>query len=224
MSFLKRSARLSGVALLLAGAAGAQVRSDTRIPISKEVTTTTVTEITSDGAVALDSARVALAVLPTFSVAAYGPLTEMNMTAILAAGDSMEIRMGQLAQSKGTAMSVRDYGSMLVNDHTAHLPEVIEVITDEDVGVQKPANDPEGARMRAMLTWLQNTPSSAAWDAAFLRFQAQHHQNLIDLFNANIKNAHDDDLEELIEASLASFARHRDTARSTATGLGVTIQ
>lgn len=225
MSIVMRSARLGAATLLLAGAAGAQTRATgSGIPISKDAPAVpaTRTTATSDGTVA--PVTTTPAVLPTFSVAAYGPLNEKNMTAIMAAGDSLEIQLGHLAHSKGTAQGVRDYGMMLANDHTAHLPKVIEVINDEDVGVQPPPNDIEGARTRAMLTWLQNTAAGAAWDAAFLRFQAQHHQNVYDLLTANIKEAHDDDLEELVKATQTSLLKHRDTARSTATSIGVAIQ
>ena len=222
MTSLTRSARLGAAALLFASVAGAQ-SSGSGIPISKDAPprTPAVTTTNSGGEVARP---VSPAVLPTFSVASYGPLNEKNMTAIMAAGDSLEIQLGHLAHSKGTAQSVRDYGMMLANDHSAHLPKVMEVITDEDVGVQPPANDVEGARTRAMLTWLQNTPASKEWDAAYLRFQAQHHQNVHDLLSANIKEAHDDDLEQLVKATLTSLVKHRDLARSTATALGVAIQ
>lgn len=220
MTIMTRSARLGAAALLLAGAAGAQTRTTgSGIPITKDAPAVSTTNSSGDV-----SMTVTPAVLPTFSVPSYGVLTEKNMTAIMAAGDSLEIQLGHLAHSKGTAQSVRDYGMMLANDHTAHLGKVTEVITDEDVGAEPPANDVEGARMRAMLTWLQNTAASKEWDAAFLRFQAQHHQNVHDLLSANIKEAHDDDLEDLVEKTLASLIKHRDVARSTATALGVTVQ
>jgi hypothetical protein len=39
----------------------------------------------------------------------------------------------------------------------------------------------------------------------------------------NIKNAHDDDFEKVIDATLKSFANHRDRARTVASELGVSI-
>jgi putative membrane protein len=220
MSIVRRSAQLGAAALVLAGAVGAQTRTTgSGIPIKKDGAPPAVRTTTSGGDVTATSPT-----LPTFSVASYGVLNEKNMTAIMAAGDSLEIQLGHLAHSKGTAQSVRDYGMMLANDHTAHLAKVTEVITDEGVGAQAPPNDVEGARTRAMLAWLQNNPASKEWDAAFLRFQAQHHQNVHDILKANIKEAHDDDLEQLIEATLGSLIKHRDAAQSTATALGVAIR
>jgi predicted outer membrane protein len=145
MTFSTQAACAGAAALLFAAAAGAQARTGSGIPISKDAPppTPAVTTTNSAGEVA---APVSPAVLPTFSVASYGALNEKNMTAIMAGGDSLEIQLGHLAHSKGTAQSVRDYGMMLANDHTAHLAKVTEVITDEDVGAQAPANDVEGAR------------------------------------------------------------------------------
>ena len=224
MIALKTSARLGAAALVLASAVGAQTRTTTGsgIPISKDAPAPSVTTTTSNGA--LGPVTSGPAVLPTFSVAAYGPLTEKNLAYLMAGGDSAEIQLGHLAHMKGTAQSVKDYGMMLVNDHTAHLAKVQEIITDEDVGAAAPPTNPEGDRTKAMLAWLQNTPASKEWDAAYLRFQAQHHQNVYDLFSASIKAAHDDDFEDLIEKSLVSFTKHRDAAKSAATGLGVVIQ
>jgi len=210
---------LGAGALVLAGAdAAAQERttgSGIRVTKDLSVSTTPSTVTTlSPGEVALTT---------RFDLAAYANMSEKNITAHMAAGDSLEIQLAQLAQTKGTSQAVRDYASTLQTDHTAHLAKTIEIITDEDVGAQPLAFDPEGARLREMLSQLRSMPAGSNWDALFLRFQAQHHQNEIDLLNANIKNAHDDDLEDHIEASLTSLARHRDMAKSVGAGLGVTF-
>jgi putative membrane protein len=155
-----------------------------------------------------------------FDITAYANMSEKNITAHMAAGDSLEIQLAELALSKATSQQVRDFANMLLNDHRAHLAKTHEIITDEDVGAEPLAFDPEGMRMRQMLTNLRATAAGTNWDAAFLRFQAQHHQNEIDLLSANIKNAHDDDLEDHIEESITSLSKHRDTARSIATNLG----
>src|SRR5688500_245258 len=122
MTIVTRSARLGATALLLAGAAGAQTKGS-GIPITKDAPPAVKTT-SSGGDVTM---TVTPAVLPTFSLPSYGVLNEKNMTAIMAAGDSLEIQLGHLAHSKGTAQRVRDYGMMLANDHTAHLAKVTEV-------------------------------------------------------------------------------------------------
>jgi putative membrane protein len=187
------------------------------IRVTKEVGTTPSSgtiEVVSHGDVSM---------LTPFSLNAYANLTEANMASLMASGDSLEIRLGQLAQTKGTSLDVRSYGATLVRDHTAHLAKTMEIITDEGVGSVAPVNNPEGLRMRQMLTHLRRLPAGAAWDATFLRFQAEHHQHGIDILTMNIKNAHDDDMEDHIEETLESYARHRDAARNIGINLGMTF-
>lgn len=194
---------------------GSGIRVSKDVDVSASVSTTpSNTTITSPGEVSLGT---------SFALASYANMSEKNIAAHMAAGDSLEIEQAQLAQSKATSQAVRDYASMLLSEHTAHLAGTIDQITDEKVGAEPMAVDPEGMRMREMLTEMRNMPAGAKWDAAFLRFQSQHHQNEIDLLSANIKNAHDDDFEDHIDNTLKALAKHRDMARSVGVGLGVTF-
>jgi putative membrane protein len=211
------SAVLFGAALLMASAAGAQERrAGSDIKISKDPA---VTKTPSTSTVTVVGGEVRLAT--PFDISAYAALNEKQITMLMASGDSLEIQIGHLAHGKGTDQRVRDYGMMLANDHTAHLTKTWEIITDEDVGIEPIPNDVEGRRLREVLSWLQNNPAGPTWDATLLRFQAQHHQNVIDILNRNVKNAHDDDLEDHVKKSLTSLAKHRDMAKSIATTLGV---
>lgn len=214
---MKRTIALLGTgALLMATAAGAQTRTTgSGIRVTKDVpaaTTTPSTMSMSPGEVALGT---------EFNLAAYANLNEKNITAIMAGGDSLEIQMSELALSKATSQAVRDYASMLLNDHRAHLAKTIEIITDEDVGAEPPPSNPEGARMKEMLARLRTMSAGTNWDAEFVKFQVSHHQNVIDLLTPNIKNAHDDDLEDHIEKTLTSLAKHRDHGKTVGHGLGI---
>ena len=217
MNHTRISVLLGAVAMLAATAADAQERMQgsgirvqkTELEVSSTPSTMTVEVASGD-----------VNLTTPFDITAYANMTEKNITAHMAAGDSLEIQFAELALSKGTNQQVRDFANMLLTDHRAHLAKTHEIITDEDVGAEPLSFDPEGMRMRQMLNTLRNMSAGTNWDAAFLRFQAQHHQNEIDLLSANIKNAHDDDLEDHIEKSLTSLAKHRDHARTVATNLG----
>lgn len=217
MNITRISVLLGAVAMLAATGADAQERmrgSGIRVQKSEfDVSTTpsTTTVEVATGEVSLTT---------PFDITAYANMNEKNITAHMAAGDSLEIQFAELALSKATNQQVRDFANTLLNDHRAHLAKTHEIITDEDVGAEPLAFDPEVMRMRQMLNSLRTMAAGTNWDAAFLRFQAQHHQNEIDLLSANIKQAHDDDLEDHIENSITSLSRHRDMARSVATTLG----
>lgn len=216
----RKSLLFGAAALLVAGQAAAQ----SGIPVTKDRSSATVTT-TSPGSVAPVSSTLTVTevTLPVFDLTAYANMSEQNILAFMFGGDSLEVEMGRLAQTKGRDQRVRDYGAMLVNDHTAHLATLAKIDAEEDLDPVPFPNNVEASRMRGMLVWLTNTPAGASWDAAFLRFQAAHHQNAIDIVNQNIKNAHDDDFEKVIDATLKSFANHRDRARTIATELGVSL-
>jgi predicted outer membrane protein len=214
MKHTRVSVLLGVGALMLATAASAQNRMQgSGIRISKDGGDVSTTPSTPTMTVTASELTYFTA---PFDITPYATLNEKNITALFAGGDSLEIQIGHLAHTKGTDARVRDFGMMLVNDHTAHLAKTWEIITDEDVGIEAPPSNPEGDALRALLAWLQANPASATWDATLLRAQAQHHQNVIDILNQNLKNAHDDDLEAFIKTSLTSLAKHRDAAK----GLG----
>lgn len=214
----RKSLLLAAGALAIAGQAFAQ----SGIPVTKDRATFTTT---SPGYVepVASNLTVTEVTLPVFNLNSYANMTEANVLAFLMTGDSLEVAISRLAATKGSDQRVRDYANMLVNAHSEHLGVLFKIITDEGIQPVPFPNDIEAARMRGMLAWLTNAPAGASWDAAFLRFQAAHHQNAIDVVNLNIKNLHDDEFEDVAEDTLDSMASHRDQARTIASALGVSL-
>lgn len=202
----------------------AQRTTGSGIPVTKDRTTyttgTTSSTTMEPRATALTVTEVTL---PVFDLSAHANMSEANILAHMLTVDSLEIEMARLATTKGSDARVRDFATMLLNDHSAHLATTLEVPAKEGITPVPFTNDVEAARMRGMLVWLANTPAGAPWDAAFLRFQAAHHQNELDILNLNSKNAHDDDFEAHMGKTAESLTKHRDHARSLATQLGITL-
>jgi predicted outer membrane protein len=161
--------------------------------------------------------------LTAFSLSSYPTLTLSNIAAHLLSGDSAEIRMAQLAQGKATAQAIHDYATMLANDHAAHYTSARKALDDEDVVPMPLASDVEALRMQQEMTRLSSMAAGPAWDAEFVRFQVQHHQNEIDLLSANTTSVHGHEMHELLEDTIAALTKHRDSGRSTATTLGITL-
>ena len=192
------------------------------IKITKDQPTTTTTPSTS---MAPDTGRgMGRRGFPAFDIAAYNNLTEANMIAHLAAGDSVEVKIAQLAQTKATDQRVKDFATMLVTDHSAHLGKVLHVMTDKNIGSQPLANDPEGARSMAQLNRLTSMPAGAQWDAMFLRGQISHHQNELSILNAMHAVVKTEDLSDVLDQTIQAVTKHRDAGQSVATTLGVTVR
>ena len=112
MNRTRISVLLGAVAMLAATAADAQERmqgSGIRVQKSEFGVSTTPSRTTvevSTGDVNLTT---------PFDITAYANMTEKNITAHMAAGDSLEIQLAELALSKGTSQQVRDFASTLLN-------------------------------------------------------------------------------------------------------------
>src|SRR5438034_2701500 len=232
---------LSAGGLLVAGsAASAQTRTapGSRIKLSKEqptttsstkmirdtTTTTTIVNTPAPAPTMADTTMGARRMATRFDVTANNNVTEPNIIAHLASGDSVEVQIAQLAQTKATDQRVKDYATMLVTDHQAHLGKVLHVMSDKNIGSQPLANDPEAARSMQLLNWLTNMTAGAQWDAMFVRAQVRHHQNEIDALNAMRPMVKTEDLRDVVDATLPALTKHRDAGTSVATQLGITLR
>jgi len=232
----------AGAMLVASNAASAQARTapGSGIKVSKEqpttsttpaattTTTTTTTVVTPAPApttsVMTDTTMGSRRMGTRFDVTAYNSVTEPNIIAHLASGDSVEVQIAQLAQTRATDQRVKDYATMLVTDHQAHLGKVLHVMTDKNIGSQPLANDPEGARSLQLLNWLTSMTPGAQWDAMFVRAQIRHHQNEIDALNAMRPIVKTEDLRDVVDATLPALTKHRDAGTSVATQLGITLR
>lgn len=214
-----KTAGLTLAACALLGFATDVDAQEQRIPVRKE-RPVVVDTITQRQAVTFSTYE---ARLPAFAIGAYTNLSDSSVVGHMAADDSLEITIANLAAFKATEQRVQDYARILSSDHEAHLAGTVRVGDNEHIAPVALVNDPEVARLKEMLAWLDNAPAGTAWDAAFLRFQVAHHQNEIAVINANIPRTRGGGLVDHMRQSLTSLAKHRDIARSLATTLGVSL-
>ena len=147
-------------------------------------------------------------------------MTERNLTAHLLVGDSIEIQLAELAQTRATDPRVRAYAQLLAADHAAHLARTIEIVATDSIGAEALPTDQALARGWATLANLRAAPAGSSWDADFLSFQIRHHQGELDLWPAALTAVRDSALAEHMRNTQRTLAKHRDVARSVATVLG----
>jgi putative membrane protein len=213
----------AGAAILASTGARAQAQgSGIRVSKERPVSESTVSSTVATTAPAASSVttRGDVSLATPFALSSYANMTESNMLAHLLSGDSLEIEIASLAQTKATHSRVRDFASMLVTEHRDHLARGLRMTPDEHITPMPMASDPEGVRLQETLNALRSMSPGDSWDAAFLRANIQHHQNDYDLLRINAKNAHDDDFEAFVGATQVTLMKHRDTAKSLATQLG----
>jgi putative membrane protein len=122
-------------------------------------------------------------------------------------GNLAEISVGQLAQEKGGSDGVRNFGQMLVKDHSDNNDKAKSLAQSEGVAVP---NDPtpEAKALHEKLSKL----SGDAFDKEFAAAMVEGHKKVIEKFEAEAKG--NDDVAKFAQQTLPTLKHHLETAQS----------
>jgi putative membrane protein len=145
----------------------------------------------------------ALALVGGNALAADPPVTA-NVLNKLHESDQKEIEAGKIAQKQGQSKQVRDYGKMLVKDHTAADKKVISLAKKEKIPLS--ANEPGTDEMK-------NMKAGSTFDDRFARDMVDDHKNDIAEVTEARNNTTDDQLKQLLSDLLPTLQKHEDAAQ-----------
>jgi putative membrane protein len=122
-------------------------------------------------------------------------------------GDIAEIDIGKLAQEKSQNEAVKQYGAMLVKDHSEHKAKAEEVASQ--LGVQPPTGSSVGSKATyAKLKVLSGT----TFDRSFAKSMVKDHQEDIKEFQK--ESSKNDAAGKLAKESLPTLQKHLQAAQS----------
>jgi putative membrane protein len=122
-------------------------------------------------------------------------------------GDIAEIDIGKLAQEKSQNEAVKQYGAMLVKDHSEHKAKAEEVASQ--LGVQPPTGSSVGSKATyAKLKVLSGT----TFDRSFAKSMVKDHQEDIKEFQK--ESSKSDAAGKLAKESLPTLQKHLQAAQS----------
>lgn len=141
-------------------------------------------------------------------------LDDPTIVAIFDEANTADIETGELGAKKGTTKKIRDFGAMLVHDHTAVRKQGRELA--KKLGVTPtPPKDEQGARDHAAAMKELRGLKGSAFDRAFLRHEVAYHKAVIDAVNSTllpaIKNA---ELKDLVVKVAPAFQAHMLAAQN----------
>ena len=135
-------------------------------------------------------------------------LDDPTIVAIFDAANTADIETGGLAVKRGHSKEVRDFGAMLVRDHTGVRQLGRDLAAKLKVTPTPPADD-TGARDHAAAMKRLGAVSSAEFDHAFLQHEVAYHKAVIDAVTTTllpaIKNA---DVKALVVKVAPAFQAH----------------
>lgn len=124
-------------------------------------------------------------------------------------GDNAEIKAGQAAQSMGSTQGVKDFGKMLVDDHTKARDQASEVAKAMNVPV--PSDTPPEADKDLKMAMGM---SGAGFDKDFIAMEVADHKKDIDKFQAEADSSDPSQVTDLAKQTLPTLKKHLQTAQS----------
>jgi putative membrane protein len=125
------------------------------------------------------------------------------------AGGMAEVMMGHLAMQRGQTQAERNFGQMLVTDHTAANQQLMGIA---QTVMLKPAPGPN-AMQQSMYQSLQSAPA-AQFDMMFNRGMIRAHERTIALFKMEAHDGQNPQLRQFAATSLPVLYKHLRTAEA----------
>jgi putative membrane protein len=148
-----------------------------------------------------------------------GP-NDAQIAAIVVTANQVDIDAGKLAQSRGQSKQVKDFGKMMVTDHTGVNKQASALVTK--LKVKPEENDTSKSLKSGGEENLANLKKlkGAEFDRAYIDHEVAYHQQVLDAVDKTlIPSAKNEDLKNLIVKVRPAFVAHLDHAKQIQSGL-----
>jgi putative membrane protein len=136
-----------------------------------------------------------------------------------AEGGIAEVEAGKLAQDKGNSQTVKEFGAMMVKDHSAANDKLASIASS--AGVSLPATSSVGQMAtKAKLEVLRGDK----FDKAYIKDQLKAHQDTVALFKNEIASGSDAQAKSFASDTLPKVQAHLMKIRKIATDAGVSLK
>jgi len=152
--------------------------------------------------------------LPMVALAASSPDASFYKGA--AEGGMAEVDAGRLAQDKGNSQQVKDFGAMMVKDHSAANEKLQTLAASKSITLPTTASVGQMAS-KAKLDVL----SGATFDKSYVKGQISAHRQTIALFRMEISSGQDADAKAFAVATLPTVKAHLKAITAIAADMGI---
>ena len=125
-----------------------------------------------------------------------------------------EVKLGQMAQDKGTTQRVKDFGGMMVKDHSAAGDELKGLAGQKNVTLPSTV----GADHQKKIDDL-NKKAGKDFDRAYIKAMVDGHQSAVNDFEKASKNTTDADVKAWVDKTLPTLRMHLDSAKAIQKGM-----
>ena len=126
-----------------------------------------------------------------------------------ASGGMMEVQLGELAQQKARSQRVKDYGAMLVRDHSKANDELKSLASMKNVTLPPAPGEDHMDHIKDL-----SKKSGREFDKDYMKMMIDDHKKDISDFEDASKDAKDSDIKGFAAKTLPTLQMHLDSANA----------
>jgi putative membrane protein len=131
-----------------------------------------------------------------------------------ASGGMMEVQLGELAQQKASSQRVKDFGAMMVRDHTKANDELKSLAGMKSITLPPAPGEDHMDHIKNL-----SKKSGKEFDKDYIKMMVDDHKKDIDHFEMCSKDAKDADLKAFADKALPVLRVHLDSAKAIASSM-----
>lgn len=124
-------------------------------------------------------------------------------------GGMMEVDLGKIAEQKGVSKSVKDFGTMMVKEHSKLNDELKSLAASKNITLPTTV----GSDMQKTIDDLSKD-SARQFDKNYIDKMVSDHQDDIDLFEKTAKNSNDSAFKNFAVKALPTLYKHLGAAKA----------
>lgn len=126
-----------------------------------------------------------------------------------ASGGMMEVQLGELAQQKASSQKVKDFGAMMVKDHTAANDELKALSLKKNITLPPAPGEDHMDHIKKL-----SEKSGKEFDKDYVDMMVKDHKDDIDKFEKCSKDAKDPELQAFATKTLPVLKKHLDAIQA----------
>jgi len=125
-----------------------------------------------------------------------------------ASGGMMEVQLGELAQQKAASQKVKDFGAMMVRDHSKANDELKSIAANKNITLPPAPGEDHMDHIKKL-----SEKSGKEFDKDYIDLMVDDHKKDIDKFEKCSKDAKDADLKAFAAKLLPTLREHLNAAK-----------
>jgi putative membrane protein len=132
-----------------------------------------------------------------------------DFAADAATGGMMEVELGNIAQQKASSQAVKDFGKMMVDDHSKVNDNLKSIGSQKNIDLPASVTDDQRKDIDKL-----SKKTGADFDKAYVNMMVDDHKKDIAAFKKAEENVSDNDIKNFITNTLPTLQKHLDAIQA----------